>query len=236
VCVCVFKNDWRVPHMLASRSRPRCSDGACDVRCASPPPSRWWGACAKTARGGATTWVFSLPPSFSSLLLENRVAIVKNQKNLSVCLLSQIRFSFYWLQYIWPWIIYWVNLFFFYFIISHLIFISDLVLIFLIAMYLVLNHLSSFFSNSSPYTWLLDSVLILLILMYMVLNLFIELICLLISSLDILFLYQIWSLLFWLLFVVVLILFLLKLFFNFIPYNLVLFLFLFFFKFGSLSF
>jgi hypothetical protein len=153
VCVCVFKNDWRVPHMLASRSRPRCSDGACDVRCASPPPSRWWGACAKTARGGATTWVFSLPPSFSSLLLENRVAIVKNQKNLLVCLLSQIRFSFYWLQYIWPWIIYWVNLFFFYFIISHLIFISDLVLIFLIAMYLVLNHLSSFFSNSSPYTW-----------------------------------------------------------------------------------
>jgi len=110
--VCVFKNDWRVPHMLASRSRPRCSDGACDVRCASPPPSQWWGACAKTARGGATTWVFSLPPSFSSLLLENCVAIVKNQKNLSVCLLSQIRFSFYWLQYIWPWIIYWVNLFF----------------------------------------------------------------------------------------------------------------------------
>ena len=105
-------------------------------------------------------------------------------------------------------------------------------------MYLVLNHLSSFSFQIHPFT--LD--------FYIKfgshsfncdvfgLKSFIELICLRVSSLNILFLYQIWSSFFLLLFVVVLILFfLLKFFFFiFIPYDLILFYFCV--RFGYLSF
>jgi len=50
------------------------------IRCASPLPSRWWGMCAETARGGALAGGFSLPPSFSSLLLENRASHCKKTR------------------------------------------------------------------------------------------------------------------------------------------------------------
>jgi hypothetical protein len=75
--------------------------------------------------------------------------------------------SFFWLQCIWHLVIYWVN-FFFNFIPSKLIFLSDLVIILLIIVYLVLNYFSGYFFQIHPFALgILDLILIFLIVVYL---------------------------------------------------------------------
>ena len=89
VCVCVYNKKLLA---RACGHHPCLLEGACctqttsnvvfqgGIRCASPLPSRWWGICAETIHGGALAGGFSLPPSFSSLLLENRASHCKKRR------------------------------------------------------------------------------------------------------------------------------------------------------------
>jgi len=88
-------------------------------------PLSWWcGMCLQTSGGWApTTRFFSALVSFSFLI--KRAGIAKNQRSV-ICSLNQIRSLFFWLQYIWSWILYWIV---FNLIHWHLIFISSLVCI-----------------------------------------------------------------------------------------------------------
>jgi hypothetical protein len=97
--------------------------------------------------------MFFLPFLFLSPLLEKHVGLYKKRKCMTTCSLSRIKFFFFFLlQYIWSRIIYWVNIVFqFYPLIFN--FYIKLGTYSLIAMYLVLNSLLTwfFFFNFIPW-------------------------------------------------------------------------------------
>jgi hypothetical protein len=110
------------------------------VCCTSPPLSQWWGACSRSWHGRALDTSFSLPPS---LLLRNRVVHCKKKKVwLFIC---EVKLSFFFYCNVFSLDLFIELICFFNFISWHLIFIYDLVLILLIEIYLVLNHLLSYF-------------------------------------------------------------------------------------------
>jgi len=138
-------------------------------------------------------------PSLPSFLLENCVAHCKKTKKTK----KTRRFGYLSFNYL-------LSYFFFNFITSQLIFVSNIILILLIIVYLVLNYLSSFFFfQFHPFVLGFYTRLGIHFFNCDVFDLesFIELICLWNSSFDILFLYQIWFSFFILLFLVVFILY-----------------------------
>ena len=99
-----------------------------DVWCASPPQLQWRGACAEVDHKGAPNGGFSLPPLFSPRKLCYPLQKKKKKRRF-----GYLSFNFL------------LSYFFFNFIPSQLIFVSNIILILLIIVYLVLNYLPSFF-------------------------------------------------------------------------------------------
>ena len=73
-------------------------------------PIMWRSACCQKTDSWAPTTCFFFPSCFLSLLLEKYAnhCKKKNKRSMVICLLSSIRSSFFLLQCIWSWIIYWI--------------------------------------------------------------------------------------------------------------------------------